>query len=464
MFLRPHHFLAVDQSSREATWLGDQLVQHYGWGLRSIDIDCDALSNSQLVIRALQARLRDGTLVRVPDDVKISDVNLRPAFESSPGVTVFLGLPVLSPWRQNVSEPGSTELTRYVRETTQVEDLGPGASPQSVDFLNLNVKVMAGDREPDGYDLIPMARLRKPSRDDPPQLDEAYIPPLIACDAWGPLQGGVLQSVYNQLGAKLTRLASQAESRGITFDTRYQGDAATLAQIGVLNEAVAALGVIAFAEGVHPLTAYLELCRIAGRLAIFGASRRVADLPRYDHDDLGRCFFGAKDRIKGLIDQIADPTYSERTFVGAGTRMQVALEPSWVEPGWRMFIGVRSSLPAQDCADLLTLPGRLDMKIGSSDQVDSIYRLGRSGLHFRYAPYPPRVMPAPPDTVFFQLDRDRHPDEWPAVERSLTLAIRLSEKLVAGDFQGKSEVSIRSGNLATTMQFTLYMVPDGGKA
>jgi type VI secretion system protein ImpJ len=140
--------------------------------------------------------------------------------------------------------------------------------------------------------------------------------------------------------------------------------------------------------------------------------------------------------------------------------MQVTLEPSWVEEGNRLYIGVRSTLPAEECVYLLTRPGRLDMKVGSSDQVDAIYRLGRAGLHLRHDPTPPRIMPAPPDTVFFRVEPGRTPPEWLAVQRSLTLAIRVNERLLADDVPGRQELTIRADAQEARMRFVLYVVPN----
>ena len=112
-----------------------------------------------------------------------------------------------------------------------------------------------------------------------PQLDESYIPPLLACDAWKPLAAGILQQTYDRIGKKLELLSSHLVSRGMTFDSQGQGDRLLLEQLRVVNEAYAPLGVQAFAQGVHPLAMYVELCRLVGKLAIFGAGRRPPELP-----------------------------------------------------------------------------------------------------------------------------------------------------------------------------------------
>ena len=61
-----------------------------------------------------------------------------------------------------------------------------------------------------------------------------------------------------------------------------------------------------------------------------------------------------------------------------------------------MYIGVQSPLDADECVELLTDSGQLDMKVGSSDRVETIYRhrFRRAALQ-RIAPHPPQSLPTP---------------------------------------------------------------------
>ena len=45
------------------------------------------------------------------------------------------------------------------------------------------------------------------------------------------------------------------------------------------------------------------------------------------------------------------------------------------------------------------------------------------------------------------------------MQKSLTLAIRLNEKLVAGNIEGQKVVTIRTEGQTASMQFTLFVVP-----
>ncbi|MFQ3594478.1 MAG: type VI secretion system baseplate subunit TssK, partial [Gemmataceae bacterium] len=101
MFLRPHHFQAASRFASLELARGDKWDQHYNWGIRRIVIDGDALANHRLVIRRLQARFRDGTLVDLPEDGDVPALDFKAALEKSSSVDLFLALPMVHLGRAN---------------------------------------------------------------------------------------------------------------------------------------------------------------------------------------------------------------------------------------------------------------------------------------------------------------------------------------------------------------------------
>jgi type VI secretion system protein ImpJ len=143
-----------------------------------------------------------------------------------------------------------------------------------------------------------------------------------------------------------------------------------------------------------------------------------------------------------------------------GLRMQVAVEPTWLDPAWGLFIGVRSEMDPDEVVRLLTVPGQLDMKVGSGDRVDAIYQLGQAGLRFEPCPRP-GVLPDLAGARYFRVSRQPE-REWAAVLRSLTMAARINETRVVGQLQNQRSLTVRTaGGQTNTMQFTLYAVPSG---
>jgi len=443
--------------------LDEKWALHHNWGLRSITLSTDALSNFRFSVTALEARLRDGTLIEVPKDGPLPELDLKPALESHRKVTIHLGVPVLKSNHPNVANDGPADGMRYYVITQQLEDENLGVNPQPIPIRRLNLKLRLSTQNLAGYETVPIARIEKSERAEAtPQLDATYFPPVLACDAWHDLGVGILQSVYDRIGRKLEKLAGQAVSRGLSLDSSAPGDVLIFAQLRELNEAYATLTNIAFLEGIHPLVAYQELCRLVGQLAVFSLPRRTPAIPRYNHDDLGGCFYQLKNYLDDLLSILPEPDYQERPFVGHGLRMQVALERTWLDQNAQLYIGVRSPLDADACDKILR---EIDMKVGSSDRIETIYRMAESGLRFSHVPGPslPQALPRDKGLTYFQINREQQPAEWQSVERSLTLAIRFKEMMVVGNIDRQEVVNLR---LTTEMpfRFSLFLLGIGGAA
>lgn len=459
MFLRPQHFQLSTRYAQAVSDRGDKWDQYYNWGLRSLEVDRDALANYRFAVRTLEARYRDGTQIAIPDDLVLPTFDLKPALNQQNVISVLLALPVLQPNRSNVGLAPGDGLARFVIDTQTLQDENTGVNSQPIQVRRLNVKLSTSVQNNAGYELLPLARLKRADRAEAtPELDESYIPPLLSCDAWQPLRHGILEPIYDRIGKKLEFLAEQIVARSISFDSTGQGDRLIFEQLRSLNEVYAPLGVQLFAQNRHPLDTYRTLSEVVGKLAIFDRQRRLPTLPHYDHDDLATCFWRVKHSIDNCLDVVVEPDYSERPLIGAGLRMQVALEPGWLERGKHIYVGVQTTLSVDECERLLT--SGLDMKIGSSTRVDEVFRLGAAGLQFSYCNHPPRSLPTQPGLLYFQIDRGSQSEEWDAVRDSLTLALRLNENLIASNVQGERTLSIQLGGKTTALRFTLYVVAE----
>jgi type VI secretion system protein ImpJ len=457
MFLRPHQLQTAQRYNSHQLFLTSAWDHTYYWGLRRFDLDRNALANHRFVVNRLQLRLRDGTLVEA-DNASLPALDLRPHMERESVLTISLAVPVVALTRANVASPTSNGLGgRYLVESVHLEDENTGINPQHIQVRRLNLKLLTSNQDERGYETLKLATIEKSGgADATPQIHQPYIPPLLACDSWDPLKKGILQAVFDLLGRKIELLSDQMVTRGITVESQSAGDARIVGQLSIMNEIYALLNIIAFAEGIHPLTAYYELCRAVGQLCIFKSPHRPPRLPLYDHDNLGFCFWQVKKHLDALIEDVAPPEYEVVPFEGVGKRMQVTLQPRWLLTQWHMFVGVKSSLDVNEVNSLLTR-GQLDMKIGSAEKVERIFLQGLQGLRFSYNDKPPRALPSSAGLIYYQVSRDS--EEWANVQQSLTLAIRLNEKRIAGDIQGKRILTItRANGQPTAMDFALYIV------
>src|SRR5690606_8601170 len=120
MFLTPQHFQAHERHTEIEHRRLTHWTQHHSWGLKKIDIDEDALANYRLVIRAMEARLPDGTSVDVPNDAVLPTFDLKEAFSKAGQLTVHVAVPLRRSMRPISSDDPSSPTARYLVDTVQL--------------------------------------------------------------------------------------------------------------------------------------------------------------------------------------------------------------------------------------------------------------------------------------------------------------------------------------------------------
>jgi type VI secretion system protein ImpJ len=456
MFLRAQHFQTAERHVVHAAFRRQAWASHFSWGVRELGIDADALANNKLVVRALKACFRDGTMVAVPEDGTLTALDLRAAFQRAPNPTVYLAVPALDLSKPNATPREGGGQVRYLTDAQVVTDENTGAGAELIQLRSVNFRLLLSTDDHAGYDVLPLARLSQSGQKaGGPEVDPTYYPPLLATDGWPPF-ARLVESVYDLVGRKTDRLATQLEARaGRGGSSEWSANAA--AQLRVLNEAVAVLGVLGFTPGVPPLVTYTELCRILGQLAYFGPARTVPELPRYDHEDLGPRVLRVKSLLDALLGLIIEPEYKERRFVGVGLHLQTGLDPGWVGKEWRLYVGVQGSLSEPELQTVLADGSRFGLKAGSGQRVDELYRLGFPGLTLTLAPRPDHLPPVPGE-VLLAVEQDGG-REWEYVRASNTLGLRFNENLVVGALNNERVVTLRLGANPVTLTFTLYALP-----
>lgn len=479
LFLRPHHFQALERCWNELQSTSHQWELPFHYGLHALEFSPEALGDYQFDVRRLQARMRDGTIVAFetgeePDRLDLRDalgrveasgtgklgVGLQEAFESQATIRVFLAVPRTKLGRPNVQTGPSDGDLRYLRSMVTVHDENRSGHEQEIQVRRLNARLLLSTQDHSGYEVLPIAQIKRAGDAHArPQIDPDYIPPVISIDAWPGLGRDIVRATYDVIGERVSVLSQQVQERSIGFAATDASDLNRMMMLAELNGAHTTLAAMAFCAGVHPLMAYVELCRIAGRLAIFSEERRPEETPPYDHEDLGRIFWLIRRRIEALIHTVREYEYEQRFFVGAGLGMQVALDPRWFHADWQWYIGVnKGQLTEQECRDLLT-PGELDWKLGSSRQAEILFKRRAEGLQLRPVGRVARALPNRPDWIYYDLRREG--PAWRDVQETQTLGLRFKDTLIVNRdrFQGNRTAVVQTRNGNVELQFALFAVP-----
>lgn len=459
MFLRPQHFQAAERYWSERVSTSDQWDNQYNYGLAHLELSRESLANSQVQIASCRARMRDGTLVSIDVGQEPDRINLKDVFSNESSVLVYLAIPKLSIGRANVSaETGINGHARYVESAQELQDESRGGNDASVEFRNLNLRVMLSTDDMSGFEVLPIARIKRAGTEEAtPQIDEDYIPPLISVDCWQPLALDIVRAIFDLIGEKIDVLSQRAVERKMNFSSQQPGDVDDLLMLSALNQSYGVLHCLTFAQTVHPFVVYYELCRTLGSLAVFGDQRRVDDYPQYDHDDLARIFRWLKSRIEQLLGSRKKVSYEQRFFVGTDRGMQVAIDADWLHQKWDWYVGVNGhNVSAADGREILR-PGKLNWKLGSSTQVDLIFRHGLPGVEMLELMKAPRALP-PHGWLYYEIQRENA--SWKDVLATQTLGMRFTDTIIANlnNLPGQRQLEVMNGDKRAILEFALFAV------
>ena len=468
MFLRPQHFQAADrywskQIAHCAHWNNP-----YSYGIRRIRISTEALARFQVELTSCQAAMPDGTLVDFaagedPDRVDFKqEVSLEGAFDENPVIRVFLAIPRLRMGHRNVSPDGSPGDWRFGQAPLPIADQSSGGQDQEISFLELNTRIMLSTQDLSGYETLPVAQIRRGADEaGTPELDIKYFPPVLEIAAWAPLGREVIRDIYDFLGQQRGRIGSAVLDRRINLAASDEYEVDLINKLAVVNEAYSVLRILTFAEGVHPFSAYLELCRLVGRLSIWRLDRVAPEAPPYDHDDLATIFYWVKEQINESFKEDTDQ-YEQEYFSGLGAGMHVSIKPKWLLGEWQWYVGVaRGDLSESECRQLLE-PGQLNWKMGSATRVDDYWTKGVSGLQLDPVDSPPSVFPSRGGWTYFEVNRE-HP-AFRHVQSEKSLAVLFSERYILNltDLQGKKDLQVEVKGTRVTLQFALFALKRSG--
>lgn len=455
-FLRPQHFQYSDKIQHEANAISSRWGNPHFYGLQHLELDQDSLANWRVSLAACRLRLPDGTVLRIPEDAHLAAEPISresfPSIESR--VKVYVGIVELNNGANNAETEGPGVTTRYVKRDIQVEDENSAGSAATIQARVLNPKIIIGDDAARGFDCVPILQLRLGSTAEaPPEIDPEYIPPVISAQA-SPKIMSWLNSVCDQLGAQSQRLSQQIRDRGVAFASGHRDDLEMISRLQAVNASLGGLSHLPSVLGIHPFHIYCEFCRAVGNTAIFNGNRAFPQIPIYDHDNLGLCFKRLHELLApGEKDSSVD--YIRKPFSAEGLVMSVRLQSEWLQPDWAFYIGVECQLPVEEVRQLLSEEA-LGMKVGRTEEVDAIFRMGRFGVQIKPVTDAPRVFPRK-NWHYYRVDRE---NAWNLDEKNLNLGVRFNERDVEQQINGENKIDVRDRTTSetTSMAFSLFAI------
>lgn len=401
LFLRPQHFQQQDRYHEARLHQRASALHPYGWGVRALVLDLEALRSDTLRVLTLSLIFPDGELYHAPDgDTLPPQVRLDQLPADTQSITFHAALPAIKPHGENCAPRGASACdTRFAQNEHATQDLFSRAADAPVTFLTKTLHLVSEADARDGFTSFPLLRLRR-SASGGFEPDPSFAPPCLSIEAAPGLRLQLARLMEKML-AKVHALYGHHREPSKNVVELRGGDVSSFWLLHTASSGYAALSHLYHQADLHPERLFEQLLHLAGGLMTYSRSYRLEALPAYRHDDPAPAFA----RLDGMIRDLLDTVVSSKCFSIALSNDRPpyylgTLDSGKITAQTVLYLAVAADLPALKLVEIVPL----HFKLGAPDDVDRLVLSALPGVKLVHAPQVPGALPVRPDTYYFVLD------------------------------------------------------------
>lgn len=397
LFLRPQHFQQQDRYAEALARGALQASRLHPWGFRALALDQSALEAGRLAVTEARGIFPDGTPFAIPDAMDPPEpVAIARDTVAGP---VQLALPLETPGGASFDPAHAAPSgARYRGVIARVRDaVHGGGEPEEIEIARPAALLLAPGRDTGGYTALPVAEVTGLRADGGIALREDFLPPALASGAV-PFYAQLLQEV-------ITGLDRIAEAHGRMVLGGAGRSVENLLVLELTNAARPRLAHMASQDLFHPAELYLELAGLAGRMATYGSgSRRLTELPVYDHLAPGPAYAALTDTLRSLILSLRHVEPKSRALPVAkhATNIwKVRIDNPDLLGSSRIVVRVGSELSDDALRKIFVN----QVTVGSAGEFDSLWKARLPGIPLKPLHSQPREIPYDGDRLCLELDQ-----------------------------------------------------------
>ena len=306
IFITPQHFQQFERYLESGLRQLAVSKEGYFWGFSSLVLDSDGLKHGVLGIREAEGIFPDGSIF-VFSQKQLENLSLKvPANIKDTKVCLAITLPSSVNNEIDFLNQNSAHSYRYKAfEKTLADTTNSELDGRQITLADLNPTLILENDLTSNQTALPIAVIRSSSADFEIILDESYIPPSLGSQKQQHLKA-YISEIYGLLMQKSNSLANAVNDP----NTGGSVEVMDFMMLQTINRYLAYLhheneG----ARQTHPEQLFVNLSKLCADLMTFLPSRKVGDIPIYEHNNLASCFgklfFNLRKSLSIVLEQRA---------------------------------------------------------------------------------------------------------------------------------------------------------------
>lgn len=420
-FLQPQHLQTQDRYLESVLHFRQESLRFAPYGFRKLVFSKQALAAGLLAIEQASGLLADGLAFDMPGcdaapEAKPLGAWFEPVQGAAPlAVELFLAVPSYRHGGANLGRPQLQKDGRYLVDTLMVNDENSGLTQKPIQVARKNFRILTEYEIGEGMASVQLARVVK---DEAGQFafDRIYVPPLLEIASNEHIMG-LARRTIELMAAKSANLAGMRRQKNWSLADFTAGDIANFWLLYTINSSLPLVRHAFESRHGHPEEFFAELVALAGALTTFSNDIAPADLPVYQHDDLGGCFRDLTGKLFRLLESTV-PT----NFVSIPLKMMqpsiyaAALDDEKLLRNTRYYLALSGDVNEGELIQRTPLLG----KLCSATHIEHLVRNALPGVPLMHLPVPPSTIPVKLNFQYFALNQVG--GAWEAIVRSRNIA------------------------------------------
>ncbi|MDI3337737.1 type VI secretion system baseplate subunit TssK [Defluviimonas aestuarii] len=418
LFLRTQHFQQQDRYAEALMRAGLRAGHLQTYGFSALELDTAALDAGQIAVAKAEGLFPDGSPFAIPGDMEPPPAL---AVKGDAAGLVSLAIPVESRGAASV-DPAHAEPTgaRYRGTMITARDaVRGGAETEEIEVARLAARLIAPGDEMAGYTTLALARVEGLKADGSVALSDGYLPPALTIGA-APWYAGLLKEL-------VTGLERIAEAHGGLVRGGAGRSVENLLILELANAAQPRLAHLLTQDLCHPSDLFGELAGLAGRMATYGSSsRRLTDLPAYDHAAPQSAFAALADTLRSMILSLRHVEPKSRALPVAKHSQniwKVRIDNPELLKSSRIVLRVGSEMSDESLRRIFA--GQAT--VGAADEFEKLWKSRLPGIALKPLHSQPREIPYDGERLCLELDQKS--EHWTQLLEAPGFVIGVSGKL-----------------------------------
>lgn len=418
-YLSPQHFQQNDRYAESKLHNIVKFAQAHYYGVYDLAINESLLKQGVVSLSRLEVVFEDGT-VFVPTSLEIDSLEYSvPANIAE--TKLYLVISRVTASSTEISfDTDKIKNSRYSAfEKPLIDTADSDLEPRVVTLARLNARLMLEENIHSSLIKVPIAIVSS-NENSEVEIQESYIPPTLIAQK--------NLKLYNYINELYGLLAQKSKSLANAVNDPNRGGSLEITDFLMLQTVNRYLAYMQHqkqpSNHTHPEALFVSLSKLCGDLMTFLPSRKMGDMPVYEHKNLKQCYQHLMSNLRISLSTILEQRIIRIDLSKKDSATYVAQTPNAEILEVADFVlAVKADMPNETLRH--NLPSI--MKISTVEQIKELVAYHLPGVKLNALSVAPRELPYHNGYVYFELDKQT--ELWERFDDSSGMAFH-----VAGDF------------------------------